>query len=62
MLNAEASDTFENIFPRGTSDGPSEDVMLKDRGEKEFRLIDRLGRRDKSKRVNSRFLLCYIDA
>ena len=34
-------------FPRGTSGGPSEDAMLKDGGERESQLIDRLDLRGK---------------
>ena len=38
-------------FPRGTSGGPSEDAMLKDGGERESQLIDRLDLRGKGQPV-----------
>jgi hypothetical protein len=38
-------------FPRRISDRPSEDVTLKDGGEKESQLIDRLDLRDKGQPV-----------
>jgi len=41
-----------NIYcPRGTSDGPSEDAMLKDGEQKESQSIDRLDLRDKGQLV-----------